>query len=109
MQKRCATTIPDVETCFELVEGSAHCRTLISEQERYIASDQWEKMRPGRPSLSLDDFASLLKFIEESCQKQICSDGEKKQLEEYWHIHDSIRAQIKLNRFSKLVIFGIRG
>lgn len=87
----CSLKTPNVEVCITLPSYRAACKYSISGDERIIPADEWFDLMPGRFSLSADGFAKYQEFVKLACERQFCSDGEKKAITQFIQSLKSIK------------------
>lgn len=71
--KKIKVEVYDMQICIEHEAGDAYCNNTLSEQIIRYDEKEWEQLRPGRISVSTEDYLNQRKFIEEICLKAECS------------------------------------
>lgn len=80
----CSLKVPDVEVCTEISRGRAFCATTLSDQERVLSKSRWDRRRVGMLCMDSDDFGKRQAFLEEACERQGCTQGDKKKIEQFF-------------------------
>jgi hypothetical protein len=80
--------------CVDLPSRSAYCTYTLTDDERMINADDWQKMSVSRFSLSAQDFAKYQSFITEVCIKEKCSKDLKKSLKKFKRITSGVLREI---------------
>ncbi len=59
--------MPDIEACIKLNSG-AQCTNTISDNTRTISESDWEEIKVGRISQTVEDWSKIKTFILKSCE-----------------------------------------
>jgi hypothetical protein len=73
----CSLTVPDVEVCVTLDDGSAYCEHTVSDINDYVDKEEWQAIQTGRFSMAAEDFAEYQTFVERACELATCTDKQR--------------------------------